>query len=148
MDHNGDISFAKDYHNCTHSPPFIYGLPAMQRNVVVGMPVLHISISLGTKLLKLVRSFAADKEAFTQLLTQHERPQKLFGCGPEPMLHALAKLAASWGVECFLSLETPMACGVGICFSCVVKVKTADGWDYRRCCVDGPIFDAAKLVWE
>jgi hypothetical protein len=71
MDHNGDISFAKDYHNCIHSPPFIYGLPAMQRNVVVGMPVLHISIGLGTKLLKLVRSFAADKEAFTQLLTQH-----------------------------------------------------------------------------
>jgi dihydroorotate dehydrogenase electron transfer subunit len=38
---------------------------------------------------------------------------------------------------------------VGICFSCVVKVRQDDGgWDYKRCCVEGPIFDADKLVWE
>ena len=71
MDHNGDIAFAKDYHNCIHPPPFVYGLPALQHNIVVGMPVLHISIGLGNKLLKLVRSFAPDAAAFTQLLTQH-----------------------------------------------------------------------------
>jgi hypothetical protein len=71
MDHNGDTAFAKDYHNCIHPPPFIYGLPQMQRNIVVGMPVLHISIGLGNKLLKLVRSFAPDARAFTQLLAQH-----------------------------------------------------------------------------
>ena len=41
-----------------------------------------------------------------------------------------------------------MACGVGICFSCVTRVKTADGWDYRRVCVDGPVFDAAGLAWD
>jgi dihydroorotate dehydrogenase electron transfer subunit len=82
----------------------------------------------------------------TQLLQQHQRPQQLVGCGPEPMLHALAKLARGWNVPCHLSLETPMACGVGICFSCVTKVRTADGgWDYKRVCVDGPIFDAATL---
>src|SRR5205823_5808427 len=50
----------------------------------------------------------------TQLLQQLERPQHLVGCGPEPMLRALAKLAQSWAVPCHLSLETPMACGVGI----------------------------------
>lgn len=37
-----------------------------------------------------------------------------------------------------------MACGLGICFSCVTKVKTDDGWDYRRVCVDGPVFNAAE----
>jgi dihydroorotate dehydrogenase electron transfer subunit len=84
----------------------------------------------------------------TQLLEQHERPRHLVGCGPEPMLRALAKLARRWNVPCHLSLETPMACGVGICFSCVTRVRTADGWDYRRVCVDGPIFDAASLAWE
>lgn len=84
----------------------------------------------------------------TQLLAEHERPDHLVGCGPEPMLHGLANLARSWNVPCHLSLETPMACGVGICFSCVTRVKTADGWDYRRVCVDGPVFDAASLVWE
>lgn len=84
----------------------------------------------------------------TQLLESHGTTGPLVGCGPEPMLHALTKLAAKWGVPCQVSLETPMACGVGICFSCVAKVKTADGWDYKRVCVDGPAFDAAGLVWE
>jgi dihydroorotate dehydrogenase electron transfer subunit len=84
----------------------------------------------------------------TQLLEKHERPQHLIGCGPEPMLQSLAALAQRWGVPCHLSLETPMACGVGICFTCVTRVRTADGWDYRRACVEGPVFDAAQLVWE
>lgn len=69
----------------------------------------------------------------------------IVGCGPEPMLRALAKLAGRLNIPCHLSLETPMACGLGICFSCVTKVKTPDGWDYRRVCIDGPIFDAASL---
>jgi dihydroorotate dehydrogenase electron transfer subunit len=84
----------------------------------------------------------------TQLLEHHEPPDHLVGCGPEPMLHALALLARRRGTPCHLSLETPMACGVGICFSCVTRVRTGDGWDYRRVCVDGPVFDAADLVWD
>jgi dihydroorotate dehydrogenase electron transfer subunit len=84
----------------------------------------------------------------TQLLEQHSGLDHLVGCGPEPMLHALAKLAARRGTPCHVSLETPMACGVGVCFSCVTRVKTADGWDYRRVCVDGPVFDAAGLIWD
>jgi dihydroorotate dehydrogenase electron transfer subunit len=84
----------------------------------------------------------------TQLLETHERPQHLIGCGPEPMMKALAALAQRWGTPCHLSLETPMACGAGICFSCVTRVRTTDGWDYRRVCFDGPVFDAACLVWD
>jgi dihydroorotate dehydrogenase electron transfer subunit len=82
----------------------------------------------------------------TQLLTKDRPPGPFVGCGPEPMLHALAKLTNGWGAKCYLSLETPMACGFGACFSCVTKVKTATGWDYRRVCVDGPVFDAADLA--
>ncbi len=81
----------------------------------------------------------------TDLLASHEPPQHLFGCGPEPMLRALAEQAGRRGIPCHLSLETPMACGVGICFSCVTPVKTQDGWDYKRVCVDGPVFDAQCL---
>lgn len=83
----------------------------------------------------------------TALLERHGPPDHLVGCGPEPMLHALADLAQRWGVPCHVSLETPMACGVGICFSCVARTRTADGWDYKRVCVDGPVFDAAQLLW-
>jgi dihydroorotate dehydrogenase electron transfer subunit len=84
----------------------------------------------------------------TQLLEQHEPPQHLFGCGPEQMLKALARLARKRDTPCHLSLETPMACGVGICFSCVTPVRTTDGWDYRRVCVEGPIYDANELHME
>jgi dihydroorotate dehydrogenase electron transfer subunit len=84
----------------------------------------------------------------TQLLEKHSALDHLVGCGPEPMLHALAKLAAWRETPCHVSLETPMACGVGVCFSCVTRVKAADGWDYRRVCMDGPVFDAASLAWD
>lgn len=83
----------------------------------------------------------------TQALARGERPGRIVGCGPEPMLKALSELAAGWGVPCQVSLETPMACGVGVCFSCVVKVREGEGWDYKRCCVEGPVFDAAKVRW-
>ena len=69
-------------------------------------------------------------------------------CGPEAMMEAVAKIAMARSVPCEVSLETPMACGIGICFSCVVKVSQADGnWDYKRTCVEGPVFDAKKIVW-
>jgi dihydroorotate dehydrogenase electron transfer subunit len=71
----------------------------------------------------------------------------IFCCGPEPMMHAVAALAAKRQVPCWLSLETPMACGFGACFSCVTKVREEGGaWDYRRVCVEGPIFPASALV--
>jgi dihydroorotate dehydrogenase electron transfer subunit len=82
----------------------------------------------------------------TDLLAADNAAGPWIGCGPEPMLHALTKLAAAKGVECYLSLETPMACGFGVCFSCVTKVKTAGGWDYKRVCVDGPVFNTKDLV--
>ena len=70
-------------------------------------------------------------------------------CGPEPMMEAVAAIAARHRIACEVSLETPMACGIGICFTCVAKLRQADGsWDYRRTCVEGPVFDAAEIVWE
>ena len=69
-------------------------------------------------------------------------------CGPEIMMEKVAEVTQRRAVACEVSLETPMACGIGICFSCVAKVKQADGeWDYKRTCVEGPIFDAAEIVW-
>jgi dihydroorotate dehydrogenase electron transfer subunit len=84
----------------------------------------------------------------TQLLAKDRPVGPFIGCGPEPMLHALAKLAAGWGATCHVSLETPMACGFGACFSCVTRVNTPTGWDYKRVCVEGPVFDASALQWE
>ena len=70
-------------------------------------------------------------------------------CGPEPMMHAVADMTSAAGVPCQVSLETPMACGIGICFSCVARVRQEQGgWDYRRTCVEGPVFDAAAIEFS
>ncbi|HTQ41057.1 MAG TPA: dihydroorotate dehydrogenase electron transfer subunit [Pirellulales bacterium] len=69
-------------------------------------------------------------------------------CGPEPMMAGVAKIAHDYNVPCQVSLETPMACGIGICFTCVAKVRQSDGgWDYRRTCVEGPVFAAEQIEW-
>ncbi len=69
-------------------------------------------------------------------------------CGPEPMMEAVAEMTQEAGATCQVSLETPMACGIGICFSCVAKVRDGDGdWDYKRTCVDGPVFDSECIIW-
>jgi dihydroorotate dehydrogenase electron transfer subunit len=73
---------------------------------------------------------------------------RLATCGPEPMMAAVARMAAARGLPCDASLETPMACGLGICFSCVARVRQSDGgWDYKRTCVEGPVFDAQRIEW-
>ena len=70
-------------------------------------------------------------------------------CGPEPMMEAAAAVTAKHGVSCEVSWETPMACGIGICFSCVAPIKQDDGtWDYKRTCVDGPVFAADCIDWN
>lgn len=89
----------------------------------------------------------------TELLAQElestagERRQVVC-CGPEVMMERVAEVCSAAEVPCQVSLETPMACGIGICFSCVAKVRQPDGtWDYRRTCVEGPVFDAQAIEW-
>ena len=83
-----------------------------------------------------------------QVLAEHHGRPRIVCYGPEPMMEATAKIAAAAHVPCQVSLETPMACGVGICFTCVAKVKQPDGsWDYKRTCVEGPVFDAERIEW-
>ncbi|MGN0035507.1 MAG: dihydroorotate dehydrogenase electron transfer subunit [Coriobacteriales bacterium] len=65
-------------------------------------------------------------------------------CGPYPMERIVAAQAAAHDVVCEASLETMMACGIGVCLGCVVD--TTEG--KRRVCVDGPVFDARKVVWR
>jgi dihydroorotate dehydrogenase electron transfer subunit len=73
------------------------------------------------------------------------RATQLVACGPEPMLRAAAKLAASLGLPCQVALEEFMACGVGGCAGCTVLVQTPDGDAMKKVCVDGPVFDAATV---
>jgi dihydroorotate dehydrogenase electron transfer subunit len=70
-------------------------------------------------------------------------------CGPERMMEAVSHIARDAGVACEVSLETPMACGIGICFTCVAMIRDGHGeCDYKRTCVEGPVFEAEKVVWQ
>ena len=82
-----------------------------------------------------------------KIMKQEKNPPDLvIGCGPEPMMAALAGITREHHITCLLSLETPMACGFGACFSCVTAVfDEQGGWDYRRVCTEGPVFDARVL---
>ena len=86
-------------------------------------------------------------ELLQQKLDAVGQDVNVYCCGPEPMMKAVAGVCRDASVKCWLSLETPMACGFGACFSCVTKVREDDGtWDYRRTCVEGPVFEAERLV--
>ncbi|MEX1023981.1 MAG: hypothetical protein WD226_02790 [Planctomycetota bacterium] len=77
--------------------------------------------------------------------------QRLLACGPDPMLRAVERRARELGLDAWLSLETPMGCGVGICNGCPVDTLP-DGplgaWPNAKCCVEGPVFstDAVTLL--
>ena len=92
------------------------------------------------------RGFVTD--LLKQTLVEQPVQPRIVCCGPEPMMAAVAKIAAAANVPCQVSLETPMACGIGICFTCVAKIKQPDGdWDWKRTCVEGPVFDASAIEW-
>ena len=73
----------------------------------------------------------------------------VFACGPEPMLAATALLAENYDLSCQVSMERMMACGIGLCQSCAVEIKTAStDTKYHLCCKDGPVFNAKDVVWQ
>lgn len=88
------------------------------------------------------------RTVLTESIGNTGQSSRIACCGPEPMMAAVSELAIQQGVPCEVSLETPMACGIGICFTCVAKIKQPDGeWDYQRTCIEGPVFEAEKIVW-
>lgn len=89
---------------------------------------------------------------------------RIYACGPKPMLRAVSEFALPRGIKAYLSLEEHMACGIGACLGCVVKIKARDAGDtgqkdekqaqgtakygtYQRICMEGPVFDAEDIIW-
>ena len=87
-------------------------------------------------------------DLLANLLAGQREDVCVVSCGPVAMMRQSAEVSAKCDVPCLVSLETPMACGIGICFSCVAKIRDEQGqWDYKRTCVEGPVFDATKIDW-
>jgi dihydroorotate dehydrogenase electron transfer subunit len=83
-------------------------------------------------------------------------PPVIYTCGPEPMMKRVAQIAATRGIECQVAVERAMACGMGTCQSCCIRVRKPDpaavplpgsDWCWRLACTDGPVFRGADLLW-
>jgi len=77
----------------------------------------------------------------------------IYACGPYGMLKAIAALAQRHNMPCEVCMEAYMACGIGVCQSCVVPVQNIENTTkgeqkYKLVCSDGPVFDAQKIVWQ
>jgi dihydroorotate dehydrogenase electron transfer subunit len=73
----------------------------------------------------------------------------IYSCGPMAMLKAITEIAEPLGVIHQASVEESMACGIGICMTCVLPVKDSDGKiSMKRSCIDGPVMDGASVCWD
>ncbi len=71
----------------------------------------------------------------------------IYACGPTQMLKSISEIAIEQGIECYVSLEERMGCGIGACLVCACKTKQNGKEKYSHVCKDGPVFKAEEVVW-
>jgi dihydroorotate dehydrogenase electron transfer subunit len=87
-------------------------------------------------------------DSLPQLIEEHD-VRVIYSCGPMPMLEALSELAVAADIAHQCAVEESMACGVGICMTCVLPVKNANGEIKNlRSCIDGPVMDGESVQWR
>jgi dihydroorotate dehydrogenase electron transfer subunit len=69
---------------------------------------------------------------------------EVYACGPKGMMHQAYQLARAGSARCWVSVETRMACGFGVCLGCAIETTSG----FRQVCGDGPVFDAEEIVWD
>lgn len=118
------------------------------------LPLLDLMSSLGAPLVPTTEDGSVGETGrvttpLEKWLDETKDPAELYACGPEAMLHAVARIADRRGLPAQVSLDPWMGCGVGTCLGCVVWVQ--DQHDerarYRCACTEGPVFDAARVRW-
>lgn len=109
----------------------------------------EIFSELGTQVTITTEDGTAGKQGLVtdplQKWIKDNNPEMIYACGPHPMLNAVGKAAQIHAIACEVSIETLMACGLGVCMGCAVSTNEA-GEGYRHVCKDGPVFDARVLV--
>ncbi len=72
----------------------------------------------------------------------------IYSCGPTPMLKGLVNFADCNDIHIQISMEERMACSVGACLGCVIKVKSENDFEYKKVCVEGPVFNGKEVIFE
>lgn len=75
------------------------------------------------------------------------KPEKIVSCAPHPVLKIVSEVAQKHNLECEVCMEKVMACGIGVCRGCVIKVKKDDAIINKTVCKDGPVFAGKEVVW-
>jgi len=127
------------------------GLPAA---VIAAMPLME-DWGIASRLASL-NAYPGCFEGYVTALAEHwlthsgvaREDVEIFACGPTPMLKAVQALAGRFDLPAQVSLEEYMACAVGGCAGCTVRVETPAGPAMKRVCVDGPVFEAASVVFD
>jgi dihydroorotate dehydrogenase electron transfer subunit len=129
-------------------------VPGVPPGVIAAMPLLD-DWGVASRLASL-QGYPGCFEGYITGLARHwlealdaaqRREVSVYACGPHPMLAATASLAAQYHLPCQVSLEEFMACAVGGCAGCAVRLDTPNGPAMKRVCVDGPVFDAGQVAW-
>lgn len=84
---------------------------------------------------------------YIEKLLEEFKPEKIISCAPHPVLKIVAQIAHENGIDCDVCMEKVMACGIGVCRGCVIKVKKDDKIQNATVCKDGPVFNAEEVVW-
>ncbi len=79
---------------------------------------------------------------------QNNKTDIIYTCGPKIMMKNIVAIADKYNVHVDASLEEYMACGMGVCYGCVTKIKHEDGFVYKTVCKDGPIFKGSEVIWD
>ena len=92
-------------------------------------------------------------DCLEQWLSKYKSASKdmiIYSCGPEAMLAKVAWIAQGYNIDCQVSMEEMMACGIGLCQSCAVECKAEGAAEtvYKMCCTDGPVFDSDEVVFK
>ena len=127
-------------------------VPGMPGPVIAAMPLME-DWRIASRLASL-QGFAGCYEGLVTDLAAHWLAHsgisleevEIFACGPTPMLKAVQKLAAHCNLPGEISVEEYMACAVGGCAGCTIRVNTPQGPAMKRVCVDGPVFDTSAVV--
>lgn len=86
--------------------------------------------------------------AVSLLRSKDENFDVIYACGPKPMLKALSSYAKEVNTPCYISMEERMACTIGACVGCVTKIKTGNTFEYKKVCVDGPVFNSLDVIFD
>jgi len=83
-----------------------------------------------------------------QDLINEFKPDMLYSCGPKIVLQLVCDLAEKNRIKAEIAMEKVMACGIGVCRGCVIKLNTENGVKNASVCADGPVFNGGEVIWE